>query len=88
MHFAGRGGRWLKEKDDNDVTMFNKPTMMKRQIKTIQKSLDTCYIDQVYVGRVKWVIVSELHTIAKEMQLTSYGANHPIKCEYILYRDC
>ena len=29
--------------------MFNKLTMMKRQIKTIQKNLDTSYIDQVYV---------------------------------------
>ena len=35
----------------NDVTMFNKLTMMKRQIKTIQKNLDTSYIDEVYIPK-------------------------------------
>ena len=41
----------FKGKDDVDVYMFNKITMMNRQIKTIQKNLNTCYIDNdnVYV---------------------------------------
>ena len=35
----------FKGKDDIEIDMFNKITMMNRQIKTIQKNLNTCYID-------------------------------------------